>query len=55
MHEKKEKIIAKFDYKEKLALGCLYMKDKFLIQDCSNIFRSFNIMTHILLLLNYES
>ena len=37
MHEKKEKIIAKFDYKEKLALGCLFMKDKFLIQDCSNI------------------
>ena len=26
-------MIAKFDYKEKLALGCLYMKDKFLIQD----------------------
>ena len=31
MDEKKEKIIAKFDYKEKLAIGCLYMKDKFLI------------------------
>ena len=33
MHKKETKMIAKFDYKEKLALGCLYMKDKFLIQD----------------------
>jgi len=38
-HEKETKIIAKFDYKEKLALGCLYMKDKFIIQSQNHYVR----------------
>ena len=37
MQKNQSRVIAKFDYKEKLALGCLYMKDQFSIQDRSNI------------------